>query len=208
MPTKNIGVVVAEFPNNFYIDLADGIDSVISANDYFFQVMSSHWIPARELQGVRSLIKNRVDGILITPIASDSETVAALKKSGIPFVQMYCQSDDPEVSYVSCDNYKGGALMAEHFNSLDHEQIILVSVSDHESVRDRIKGFEDHLKSGGTRIIRYSNAKTYWDGYKLAAQIAESDSIRTKKTSLFVSNDHVAIGFITRFLVMGIAIPG
>ncbi|GHV75797.1 LacI family transcriptional regulator [Spirochaetia bacterium] len=207
MPTKNIGVVVDEFPNNFYIDLADGIDSVISAHDYFFQVMSSHWIPERELQGVRSLIKNRVDGILITPKASDSETVAVLKKSGIPFVLMNCQSEDPEVSYVSCDNYKGGALMAEHINSLDHEQIILVSVFDHESVRDRIKGFDDHLKAGTERITRYSDAKTYWDGYELAAQVAESDSIKTKKTSLFVSNDYVAIGFITRFLEMGIAIP-
>ncbi|GHV75056.1 hypothetical protein AGMMS49940_23580 [Spirochaetia bacterium] len=45
------------------------------------------------------------------------------------------------------------------------------------------------------------------DGYKLAAQIVEPDSIKTKKTSLFVSNDYVAIGFITRFLEMGIAIP-
>ncbi|WP_010259508.1 LacI family DNA-binding transcriptional regulator [Treponema primitia] len=207
MPTKTIGVVVDEFPNNFYIDLADGIDSVISVNDYFFQVMSSHWIPERELQGVRSLINNRVDGILITPAASDSATVEALKKSGIPFVLMNCRSDDPEVSYVSCDNYKGGALMAEHINSLDHEQIILVSVFDHESVRDRIKGFDDHLRAGAVRTTRYSDAKTYQDGYVLAAQIAESDSIKTKKTSLFVTNDYVAIGFITRFLEMGIAIP-
>jgi len=206
MPTKNIGVVVDEFPNNFYIDMADGIDGVISANNYFFQVMSSKWIPEREVLGIRSMIKNRVDGVLIAPVSPDSPAVELLKKSGIPFVLMNCQSDDPDVSYVCADNYKGGALMAEHINSLDHEQIIIVSVFDHQSVRDRIAGFTDHLNTSA-HITRYSNAKTYTDGYELAPLIVEDSSIKTKKTSLFVSNDYVAIGVMARFLEMGISIP-
>jgi DNA-binding LacI/PurR family transcriptional regulator len=207
MPTRNIGVLVDRFPNNFYIELADGIDSVIAEKNYFFQVMNSLWIPARELQGIRSMIKNHMDGILIAPIAPDSPSVDLLKKSGIPFVLMNCKSDDSDVSYVCTDNYRGGFLMAEHFNALEHEQIIVVSVFDHQSVRERIEGFVDHLNAKTVRIIKYSNAKTYEDGYELASLIAEHDMIRTKKTSLFVANDYVAIGVMTRFLEMGIAIP-
>jgi DNA-binding LacI/PurR family transcriptional regulator len=207
MPTKNIGVIVDEFPNNFYIELADGIDSVMSANNYFFQVMSSRWIAERELQGIRSMIINRVDGILMAPVSPESEAVDLLKSSGIPFVLMNCRSDDPGVSYVCSDNYKGGALMAEHFNSLDREQIIIVSVFDHQTVRDRIEGFVDHLDTKTTRITRYSNAKTYQDGYELAKSIVEYDSIRTKKTGVFVANDYVAVGVMVRLLEMGIAVP-
>jgi DNA-binding LacI/PurR family transcriptional regulator len=207
MPTKNIGVVVDEFPNNFYIELADGIDSIISANNYSFQLMNSHWIPEKELQGVRAMIKNRVDGILIAPVTPDSPAVDLLKTSGIPFVLMNCKSDDPGVSFVSSDNYKGGSLIAEHINSLRHEQIIIVSVFEHQSVRERIEGFADHLDTKTARLTRYFNAKTYKDGYKLAPEIAEYDSIRTKKTSLFVTNDYVAIGIMARFLEMGISIP-
>jgi DNA-binding LacI/PurR family transcriptional regulator len=207
IPTKNIGVVVDHFPNNFYIDLADGIDSVLSENYYSFQVISSQWIPERELQGIRMMIKSRVDGILITPISPDSESVELLKHSGIPFILMNCIPNDPDVSYVSCDNYRGGALLAEHFDSLGYEQIIIVAVSDHQTVRDRIEGFVDHLNTQTTRITRYSNAKTHEDGYKLAAMIAESDALRNKKTSLFVTNDYVAIGVVMGLLEMGIAIP-
>ncbi|MDR0586980.1 MAG: LacI family transcriptional regulator [Treponema sp.] len=206
-PTRNIGVIVDEFPNNFYIDLADGIDKVVSANNYTFQVMSSQWEPARELEGVCSMLKSRVDGLLITPLSSNSPAVMELEKSGIPFVLVNSKSEDPDVSYVCCDNYRGGALLAEHINSLEHEQVIIVSVFDHETVRDRIRGFEDHLCSGAVPIIRYSNAKTYRDGYELAPTVAEYDSIMKKKTSLFVTNDYVAIGFIARFLEMGISIP-
>jgi DNA-binding LacI/PurR family transcriptional regulator len=207
IPTKNIGVIVDKFSNYFYIDLAEGIDSVISANNFSFQVFSSQWLPERELQGIRSMIKSRVDGILISPISPDSEAVALLKHSGIPFVLMNCVSEDPEVSYIGCNNYQGGALLAEHFNILGLEQTIIVSVFDHQTVRDRIKGFTDHQNAQTPRIISYSNARTYEDGYTMTTMIAESHDIRTKKTGLFVSNDYVAIGVITRLLEMGIAIP-
>ena len=206
MPTRNIGVVVDEFSNNFYIDMADGIDNIFSSNDYLFQIMSSGWQAERELHGIRSMIKNRVDGILIAPAAPDSETIKYLKKSGIPFVLMNCQTDDPEISYVNCNNYKGGVLMAEYFNSLTQDQIIIISVADHQSVQSRIKGFTDHLNTKA-KSIRYTNAKTYKDGYDLTPFIVEQNSIRTKKTSLFVTNDYVAIGVITRLLEMGIKIP-
>jgi DNA-binding LacI/PurR family transcriptional regulator len=209
MPTRNIGVVVDEFSNNFYIDLVEGIDRIISANNYFFQVMSSKWIAEREMQGIKSLVKNKVDGILIVPAEPNSETVRFLKKSGVPFVIINCKPDDPGISYVCCDNYKGGSLMAEYINSLNHEQLIIVSVTDHQAVQDRIKGFMEHLKiSGVAKIIRYTNAKTYKDGYALASLIATQNSIGAKKTSLFVTNDYVAIGLIIRFLEMGISIPG
>jgi DNA-binding LacI/PurR family transcriptional regulator len=120
---------------------------------------------------------------------------------------MNCQDDDPETSYVYCDNYKGGALMAEHLNSHGKDQIIIISVVDHQSVRERIKGFTDHLNARMERIVRYTDAKTYKDGYDLAPFIVEQNSIRTKKTSLFVTNDYVAIGVIIRLLEMGISIP-
>jgi DNA-binding LacI/PurR family transcriptional regulator len=154
------------------------------------------------------MVKNKADGILIAPAAPDSETVDYLKKSGVPFVLMNCLSDDPEVSCVDCDTYSGGALMADYFNSLSQDQIVIVSVADHQSVRDRIKGFTDHLKKKAERIVRYTNAKTYKDGYELTPLIVEQNSIRDKKTSLFVTNDYVAIGVITRLLEMGISIPG
>jgi DNA-binding LacI/PurR family transcriptional regulator len=207
IPTKNIGVMVDKFPNYFYIDLADGIDDVLSANNYSFQVISSQWLPERELQGIRSMIKSRVDGVLMAPVSPDSEAMALLKQSGIPFVLLNCLSDDPEVSCISCNNYRGGALLGEHFNALELEQTIIVSVFDHQTVRDRIAGFLDHQNDKTARIIRYSNARTHEDGYAMAAVIAESNDIRTKKTGLFVTNDYVATGVVTRLVEMGIAIP-
>ncbi|GHV85104.1 LacI family transcriptional regulator [Spirochaetia bacterium] len=207
LPMKNIGFVVDEFPNNFYIDLADGIDSVITARKYTLQVMSSLWHPDRELQNIRSMIKSRTAGILLSPSSPDCEAVELLKQSNIPFVLLNCRTEDPEISYVSCDNYEGGRLMAEYVKTLDFQQLVILPVSDHQTVVDRIEGFEDHIDMKALRPILYSNAKTYQDGYHIAQSMAETYSLKTKKTCMFVANDYVAIGVIVKLLEMGITIP-
>jgi DNA-binding LacI/PurR family transcriptional regulator len=208
MPTKNIGVMVEEFTNIFYIDLADGIESVVSENNYTFQLMSSKWKVERELEGIRFMLKGRVDGVLMAPASSDSPAVLELRRSETPFVLVNCLPADSSVSFVSCDYYRGGALLAEYFNTLDYEQVIIVSVVDHETIRERIRGFEDNLNPGVKRLIRYGNIKTFNDGYEFAGMITETSAIRKKKTAFFVTNDSVAISFVMRFLEMGIAVPG
>ena len=207
LPTKNIGFVVDEFPNNFYIDLADGIDGVISAKNHTLQVMSSLWDPEREFQGVRSMIINRAAGILMAPSSPGCKAVELLKRSGVPFVLLNCRTDDPDVSYVSCDNYHGGKLMAQYAKTLDFEQLLILPVSDHQTVQDRIAGFEDSMDIKVWRPILSSSAKTYLDGYRIADSFVESFSLKTKKTFMFVTNDYVAIGVIAKLLELGIAIP-
>ena len=207
LPSKTIGFLVDEFPNNFYIDLADGIDSVITAKNHNLQVMSSLWDEEREYQGARSMIINRAAGILVAPSSPDCKAVELLKRSEVPFVLLNCRTDDPEISYVSCDNYLGGKLMAEDVKQLDFEQMVILPVSDHQTVQDRIAGFEDNIDRKAVRPIMSSSAKTYLDGYRITQSIVETFSLDRKKTFLFVTNDYVAIGVIVKLLELGIAIP-
>jgi DNA-binding LacI/PurR family transcriptional regulator len=150
---------------------------------------------------------NRVDGILITPSAINIEAVELLKKSGIPFILINITSNDPAISHVCCDNRKGGRIAAEYVNSLNREQVIVIPVSGHQTVHERVEGFLECVYTKKMKIITYSPLKTYDDGYKLAPILAERDAIRTKKTAIFVSNDYVAMGIISRFLEMNISVP-
>ena len=208
LPTKNIGFVVDEFPNNFYIDLAKGIDSVMTEHKYTLQVMSSLWDPERELQGIQSMIINHTAGILMAPSSADSRAVELLKQSKVPFVLLNCRTGDPDISFVSCDNYEGGKLMAEYANTLEFEQLVILHVTDHQTVLDRIAGFEDHIDKKAIKPVKYFNAKTHQDGYRVAELILETCSLKTKKTFMFVGNDYVAIGVMVKLLENGILIPG
>lgn len=205
-PTKNIGIVIDELSNLFFIEIAEGVEYVLAPNHYSMQLSSSLWQQSREELVIKTLISNRVDGILLSPILPSSNSISMLKKSGIPFVLINATSEDEEVAYVSCDNYYGGQLAAEYVNKTRQEQIIMVTGFDHQTLFDRIQGFKDHINPK-TTLHHYSEINTFRDGYDLVPILLIRNKIENIKTTLFVTNDNVAIGIINHLLQMGVKIP-
>ncbi len=204
--TKSIGVIIDELSNYFYIEIADGIDMVLSSNDYSMQLSSSRWIKNRELNSVKNLISNRVDGVLLAPVAANSESIGLLKSSGIPFILINCISEDPNVSYVCCDNIMGGKLVAQYINSHPCDQTILVTGFDHQTLSDRKYGFSTNYTLSAP-LKEYRDINTFEDGYELVPILTTRDKIAEKRTSIFVANDNVALGLIQRLVEYGIEIP-
>jgi DNA-binding LacI/PurR family transcriptional regulator len=207
MPTKIIGVMIDELDNDFYIELTSGIDSIISPENYSIQLMNSRFVPERELRGIRSMILNRVDGILMAPASADSEATELLKNSGVPYILINCTSRDTEVSYICSNNYEGGKKISEYVNNLNRDQLIIIDTSGHQTVMERVAGLEAHLDKQKIKVIKYPKTKTHEDGYNLVPILIERNAIRTTKTTLFVANDYVAIGVISRLVEMHIPIP-
>jgi len=205
-PTKTIGVVIDELSNFFYIEIAEGIDTVLSADEYSMQISSSRWVPGKETQIVRSLISSCVDGILIAPVSPDSEAIDLLKHSRIPFILINCIPKDKTIPFVSCDNLKGGVLAAEHINKQRKKQIIIITGFNHQTMEDRVQGFFSHIQHP-ENVKRYINIKTQEDGEKLVPQLIENDRIDRIPTALFITNDNVAIGIINKLCDYHIKIP-
>jgi DNA-binding LacI/PurR family transcriptional regulator len=205
-PTKTIGVIIDELSNFFFIEIAEGIDRVLSPSGYSMLLSSSRWIEEREIQLVRSLISNRVQGVLIAPISENSFAIRLLQEAGIPFVVINSVPKDPSISYVCCDNHEGGHIAAQYLNTYPSEQIIVITGFAHQSIEHRLEGFYNTIKSPES-IIRYSQVKTQEEGYLLAPDLIKKNHIDRIKTTLFITNDNVAIGIINRLVEEGIRIP-
>lgn len=207
-PTKIIGVVIDELANFFFIEITEGIDSILSPKNYALQLSSSKWVPQREESIVRFLLSNRVDGVLLAPLSPDSAAIATLRDSGVPFVLINCTSPDPKVSYVSCENEKGGWLVAEYLNAQPRPQTIVVAGFMHQSIEERLRGFSsrfDQARNGP--FIQYSGVKTYEEGCDLVPLLIARNSLRSIRTTIFVLNDNVAMGIVTRLVELGIQVP-
>ncbi len=205
-PTNTIGIVIDELANYFFIEAVEGIDSIVSSSDYAMQISSSRWKKEREIQIVQSLLSSRVDGILISPVSSSSEAIEILQNSGIPFVMINCTHQDKNIAYVGCDNYLGGQKAAELANKLDREQTIIITGYEHQSLSGRVDGFKNTFKDK-SRLCHYDNIKTYEEGYDLIPVLEMRNRIREKPTTLFVTNDNVAIGITTCLMNKGISVP-
>lgn len=204
--TKTIGIVVDELYNSFFIEIVEGVDRIMSNSDYSLQLYSSRWVEDKELHHVSSLISKRVDGILLAPISNEGETIEMLKHSGIPFVLVNCIPEDTSLHYVAFDNYKGGELVADYVNTLEKDQIILITGYPHQTMDGRVAGFYSKVKNS-ENIIHYKGIKTFEDGLEIANILLPRNRLREKKTVLFITNDNVAVGVSHQLSCMGINIP-
>jgi DNA-binding LacI/PurR family transcriptional regulator len=205
-PRMTIGIVIDELANFFFIEVADGIDKVISHSGYSMQISSSRWDEENELRLVRQLISSRVDGIILAPVSETSRSIALLKSSGIPFLLINVIPKQEDLAFVSCNNSAGGRLAGQFFNKMHRPCQILITGYPHQSISYRIQGFKETLEKP-EELIHYENINTYEQGYEIASVLLIKNRLASIKTALFVTNDNVAIGIITRLLELGISIP-
>ena len=205
-PRNIIGIVIEELANFFFIEVADGFDQIISQAGYSMQISSSKWNEEKELKLVKLLISSQVDGIILAPISDESESINLLLSSSIPFLLINVIPRQKKIPYVSCDNYKGGQLAADFFKGMNRPSNILITGFPHQTLTHRIQGFKNNFNKSD-KLIHYENISTYEQGYEMASVLLVKNALTSKKTAIFVTNDNVAIGIITRLLELGVSIP-
>jgi DNA-binding LacI/PurR family transcriptional regulator len=204
--TRTIGVIIDELSNFFFIEIAEGIDSVISAAGYSMLLCSSRWITERESSLVRSMISSRVDGVLLAPVSEKSGAIALLETRGLPFILMNCIPRSKKISCVALDNFMGGRIAGDFINKQRKRRLILITGYEHQTIRDRVAALTESLNASVT-MVRYQGIKTMKEGYDLVPGLIKNEKILSRPSILFVTNDNVAIGIINRLGEMEIRIP-
>ena len=146
--TKTVGVVVTTISNPFYANVVTGIESVLDREAYNIVLNSSHEDPMRELRAVRLLLEQRVDGIILAPVASEPTAVEYLEKNKVPYVLVGRRARKVEVDHVVCDDYIIGALAAEHLIKRGHKRILFINSSQNYSAQLRQEGFARLSEAG------------------------------------------------------------
>ena len=207
--THTIGVVVDDISNPFFMELAKGVELVLQKNGYTMLLTSSGWDPAKEADLIRTLLRNRVDGVLLTPVHPESESTEVMRRNGVPFVVMNCHSDNESVSYVSTDNVEGGRLAAELMLRTNLTRFLCLSGVPHQSTSERAEGFIHEIRSHGrgNDLAVYDEVRTFDDGYNIVPSLIARNRLDAVSTGIFTSNDFVAMGILEGLIAHRIPVP-
>jgi len=192
-PTRIIGVVVGELTNYFFTEVVKGIDQVLSAKGYSMLLCFTDWNEDKELETVQTLLRNKVDGVILSATSPSSPSIQALKESELPFVVVNCVPNDPDVAYVSGDNYEGGRLVAQFINSSIYRRILVLAGFNDQPMSLRLRGLLDNVDKDRNLIV-HDAIPTSEEGRQFAVELDEGMLSSTEPTLIFVSNDNVAIG--------------
>jgi len=103
-----------------------------------------------EINAVRLSIGQNVDGVLLCPTQTQTESIRLLEKSKIPFVLVGRRFAEINTDYAVCDDTEGARIATEYLLSLGHRKIAFVRVNEHiSSDRERFSGYCRALADAG-----------------------------------------------------------
>jgi DNA-binding LacI/PurR family transcriptional regulator len=201
---------VPSIKNDFFSAVISGIEEIAYGCGFNTIVCQSNEDTGREAIHLRTLISNRVAGVLV----SVSQTTAsgghfrALQKQGIPLVFFDRVCDDVEAGRVIVDDYGGAVRAVEHLIASGRGRIAHLAGPACTSVgRERRRGYVDALRRHGLplddEIVVYGGLEEP-DGI---AGMRRLMALEPRPDAVFAVNDPVAVGAHGEAKRSGLAIP-
>lgn len=165
--------------------------------------------PAREREFLDLFERQRVTGVVITPVTDIEPTLARLRARGMASVICAQRARSPEQTSVSIDHVTGGRLAAEHLLATGRRRLAFVTDTlELSQIADRFAGVTAAVREhpDATVEVVWSSARSVDAGEASARQLLQRPR-RDLPDALLGVNDLVAMG-LCGGLRGSLSIPG
>ena len=206
--TSTLGVIVADILNPFFSALLKGIEKAARKEGYSIIVQDTDEKYANEQSAIQTVLAEQVDGLLISPVQTNEQTIVDLQQSGLPFVLLGRYFKDLDTNFIVTDDVQGATAAIDHLVELGHEQIAIVNGPSHiSSSQERLKGYRKAMAHHGLvtpENFIFHDTVTIEQGYENGKRLLSQSNL---PTAVFCYSDFVALGVINAAKDMGLRIP-
>ncbi len=208
--TNTIGVVVADISNPFFMQIAKGIESIVSPQGYQLIFCSTDENPTKEHTLLRLLYERRVDAIILASCDTDSSYLNQLAQNSFPIILIDRKVPNCNADVIVEDNFSSAYMLAQHLIQNGHRKICVINgplkVS---SASERFEGFRKALEDNGIDLKKE---------YVLEGNFMRCDAYGAVKkmilnhqndlpTAIFATNNLMAEGAMAALREFNIKIP-
>lgn len=188
-----IGVLVPRLSDFVLATVYEGIEDAAARHGMTTFVMNSRDQAAERRERTELALSRRVDGLIFGDAHIDGAFLDDIAAQQVPFVLVNRHAGDHPA--VTCDDYQGGRLVAEHFLELGHTRVGVIAGEPFASTGiDRTTGFLDRYREAGVDV---PSSRVVHSRFDAAGGRAAADRLlrpRTRPTAIFAVNDFAAIG--------------
>jgi DNA-binding LacI/PurR family transcriptional regulator len=210
--TTTIGVIVPRIVNPFFSYLVNAIEQAAFQKGYQVLISQSNEDKNKELAFLNLLKTKQVDGIIMTSIENEWETIKPYKDFGpLLFCNEYL--NEANVPIIRLDQCKGAYIGVKHLIERGHKKIAYCTgglFAEDGKDKDRNQGYQKALKEAGITVNPkwvFVNQHTIEDGKQVIKQILAMDE-GDRPTAVFTGSDEIASGMMIEAKEHGITIPG
>lgn len=206
--TNTIGLLIPNILNPSYIEIAKGIEDVAHQKDYTTLLCNVENVLEKERKYVDSLIKRRVDGIVLVSSLLDNSDADALRKQGIPIVLIGENKDISDVPIVRIDCQNAAYKAVRHFIDIGYKDIgIIYGITPERENKRKLEGYKQALEEEGIlerKEYILEAVNTIEGGYIAAKKLID---LKNRPRAIFTSSDLLAFGAIDAMKDHGITVP-
>ncbi len=195
-----IGLTVPSLTHPFFIFLRDSVEEEAEALGVEIITADAEDVAARQMSIVEDFISRGVDGVLISPIGTDSlvPAIEELNKAGIPVATVDRQVAGGEVLvHVGADNVEGGRVAARFLiDALGNrgKVIELEGLAGSSPAIDRKAGFHEVIDPSGIEVVASQTA--HFKRAKGQAVMEDLLQLNRDFQAVFSANDEMMLGAI------------
>jgi len=208
--TNTIMLAIPDIANPFWPDVARGVQDVMDEQGIAVVFANSDWEGRREKAFLRMASRNRFDGVLINPIATDNDELRALS---LPIVLIGSREDFPDFDTVGSDSYGAACQALDYLASLGHSRIGLIrGRGKSRPGYSRLRGYLDYGRESGLPLDESYVVQVNFDfeggGQGLRHLLSPSAPLPQPPTAILAANDILALGALQAAHELDVDVPG
>lgn len=202
--TYVIGVMVSDLANSFFIDVIAGATDSAREHGYRALVNTGGRDKGKEEDAIDTLLRLRVDGILLAGAIVDESHIERLGAETPTVITNRASKSNVIDSIVVADR-KGIGLAVDHLVELGHQRIAHISGGQGAGAKNRATGFRTTMRRHGLEPVVVPGAYTEEGG---------AEGVRTlladgkRPTAVIAPNDLAALGALEALTDVGLDVPG
>ncbi|MCC1492920.1 LacI family DNA-binding transcriptional regulator [Cognatishimia sp. F0-27] len=197
-----IGLVINDLRNPFFTEFAASAQMALARAGYATVIANTDEDPGLQEQVTGSMVEHGVSAVILCPCYDRDETsLAALKRSGLPVLQVLRQGDaGPGFPFLSLDYASGSESAARHLIEQGARSIAFVGGFENRPVTlERMSGYRLAMERAGLPLKVISGRPSRAFGRRVALEIAHGET-----DAAVCFSDLVALGMHAGFAEAGV----
>ncbi|HCM0815806.1 TPA: substrate-binding domain-containing protein [Vibrio parahaemolyticus] len=207
--TKTIGMLVTTSTNPFFGEVVKGVERSCYHKGYSLILCNTEGDNERMRQSINTLLQKRVDGLILMCSSLEGERIDVFERyPDIPVVVMDWGPMLFTSDKIQDNSLRGGYLAAKYLIDCGHTEIGCITgpLIKHQA-QMRYEGYKRAMNEAGLEFNANWIIESDFEcegGYQAFKKMAERGTL---PSSIFVSNDMMAMGVINAANELGIKVP-
>lgn len=200
-----IALISGAAEDPFFAETTQSIITYASQHDFRVDV---HHVTAWNFEDtVNDILKNNVDGVIVSSSFVNTDALDKLNRSGLPAI-MFNRNAQSSNEFVEIDNLEAGFLAAMYLLDGKHKQIAWVGGTLNEAVhKERFTGYVHAFQQMNKKIKNKKIFISEMNEAALAQIFFELENAKKKPTAIVAATDAIALQLMDLYLEAGYSIP-